>query len=496
MKTLLKDGLILTLDRNNIIYKCADLLINEDTIEQIGENLEQDNRIDKVINCKDKLIMPGLINSHLHSDENLFKGLFDNLPLEPWMLYSCPPLDYGPFDKRLIYLRTMLGAVEMLKNGVTCVQDDVSECPAATFDGYSSVFKAYKDIGMRANVALNINDREFCDKLPFARKIFPAELQRELAGSSKIEDLLSLYNEIINKFNGKDLMKVVVSTSAPQRCTDKYLMLAKELAEKYDLPMHTHILETKMQYVTGGEFYGKSIIKHIKEIGFISDRLTIIHSVWVDDEDIAIMGEAGVSVAHNPVSNLKLGSGIMPLRRLLDNKVNVVLGTDGVSSNDSQNMFEAMKYSALLHKVTNPDYNTWPNSGEALSMAISNAAKSLRRTDEIGVLEPGKKADIIVLDLKSTAFTPINDIKNHLVYCENGSSVEKVFVNGKLVVDDKKLLFINEQDILNEIESIMPEFKSRFEQTKIRSKVLFPYIDKIYRMCAEKMIAINRFSRN
>jgi len=206
------------------------------------------------------------------------------------------------------------------------------------------------------------------------------------------------------------------------------------------------------------------------------------------------MGEAGVSVAHNPISNLKLGSGIMPLRKLLNAGVNVTLGTDGTSSNDSQNMFEVMKFTALLHKVTNPKYQEWPSSDEVLKMATHNAAFSTRRTQEIGSLEKGKKADMIILNLKNPAFTPLHNIKNHLVYCENGRSVESVIIGGKLVMHNGKLLTVNEEEILGEIHDLMPDFKKKFQNTIKENERLFPYIDEIYWRCMKQNVGLNRFS--
>lgn len=494
MRTILKGGKVLTLNKDDLVLEVGDILINGEKIEEIAENIVPNESIEKIIDVKGKLLIPGLVNAHLHSDEKLFSGLLDNLPLELWMLYSCPPLAYGPFDDRLIYLRTMLAAIEMVKNGITCAQDDVSEVPVPTISGYNSVFKAYEDIGMRANVALNMNDKSYLDKLPYTREIIPLELQQKLNGFMAKEDLLEIYKETIRKWNGRSDLKVVISSSAPQRCTDGYLMQLDELSRLHDLPMHTHILETKTQVVTGNEFYGKSIIQHAHEIGFLSERLTIIHSIWVTDEDIEIMGDAGVSVAHNPISNLKLGSGIMPLRKLINAGVNVTLGTDGASSSDSLNIFEVMKSAALLHKVTNPEYKEWPTSNEVLRMATHNAAYSTRRMKEIGSLEKGKKADITILNLKSPAFTPLNDLKNHLVYCENGSSVDSVIIGGKFVLENGKLLTVNEEDILEEINELMPSFKEKYHNTVIENEKLFPYIDEIYWRCMKEDIGMNRFS--
>lgn len=481
MKIILKHAKIVTFNKKDEILEDADILIEGRKIAKIGYGLG--NEADKVIDCTGKLVMPGLINSHLHSDENMFRGLFDNLPLEPWMLYSCPPLSYGPFSERLIYLRTMVGAMEMVKRGITCIQDDASECPKGTIDGYNQIFSAYRDIGLKGNVALNMGNRAYMDKLPYTYEFIPEEMQKQLSVKGNPDEMIELYHEIIHRWNGREGMKVVYSTSAPQRCTDDYLLQALELAQEYDLPMHTHILETRMQRSTGPEFYGKSIVQHIRELGFLTDRLTIIHGVWMDEDDMAAIGEAGASVAHNPVSNLKLGSGIMPLRKMINNKVNVVLGTDGMSSNDGYSIFETMKFAALLQKVMDADYRTWLGAKDILDLAIKTPAKSLRRENEIGGLEEGKDADICIINLKTEAFVPLNDIYKHLVYCEDGSDVETVICAGRILMENRRLLNVNETALLDELQEMTKEFKERYEKTVKDNEVLLPYIHKIYEKC-------------
>lgn len=484
MRILLKHAKIVTFNEKDDILEEADLLVDGRKICRIGRGLKE--TADKVIDCTGKLVMPGLVNSHLHSDENMFRGLFDNLPLEPWMLYSCPPLSYGPFSERLIYLRTMLGAMEMVKKGITCIQDDASECPKGTVEGYDQVFRAYRDIGLKGNVALNMGDRAYMDKLPYTYETIPKELQGKLSSTGNPEEMLELYQEMIRRWNGKEGMKVVCSTSAPQRCTDGYLMQALKLALDHDLPMHTHILETRMQRSTGPEFYGKSIVQHIKDLGFLTDRLTIIHGVWMDEADMAAIGEAGASVAHNPVSNLKLGSGIMPLRKMIENKVNIVLGTDGMSSNDGYSMFETMKFAALLQKVVDADYRTWLSAKNILDLAIKTPAKSLRREAEIGGLEEGKDADICIINLKTEAFTPLNDIYKHLVYCEDGRDVETVIAAGKILMEDGKLLNVDENALLEELQAMTGEFKERYQKSVEENEVLLPYVHQIYEKCIDQ----------
>lgn len=482
---LLKNADILTMRKKGEYLKGHDVLIKDGKVEALLKGISEEGK--EIVDCSGKLLIPGIINAHLHSDENFFKGMFDNMPLEIWMLYSCPPLSYGPFSNEIIYLRTMLGALEMVKQGVTCVQDDVSQCPKGTVEGYDAVFRAYTDIGMKANVGLNMGNRKYMDKMPFTRAVFPKEFIKQLDAQPDMEENLALYKEIIQMWNGRAGHKVVMSTSAPQRCSDEYLMRAKGLAEEYDLPMHTHILESRIQYCTGDVFYGESIVKHANTIGFLSKRLSVIHGVWMDEEDMRLLHEAGATLIANPVSNLKLGSGIMPLIKMKESGVNIVLGTDGMSSNDGQNMFEAMKYAGLLQKITHPDYRRWLDSYSLLEMVYTNAAKSLMREEEIGTIEKGKAADIVIMDKENISFIPQNSIENHLVYCENGEAVEAVFCSGRKIYEKGTVLTVDEKAILGKINEKYEEFRERFKTTVKENKRLEEYLKIIYDKCAEEM---------
>ena len=498
MSLLIKNGYILTLDKQESVYTPGDVLIEGDRITQIGKKIESDD-IDCVIDATDKLVMPGLVVSHAHSDENLFKGAYDNLPLELWMLYSYTPLSYGPMAERLIYLRTLLSAMEMLKDGVTTVQDDVSEWPRVTIEGMNTVFQAYKDLGMRASITANLSDKTYQQKIPYLKDVLPANIIQALTNAPgwTADELLSICHTVIQNWHGHEgRLNFVVAPSGPQRCSDEFLIRLNELSLQYNLPIHTHVLETKTQMVTGHEYYGKSIVEHLHEIGLLHDRTTLIHAIWLTDQDIALMGEAKCTAVHNPASNLKLGSGIMPLRKLLDAGVNVCLGVDGMSSNDSQSIWEAMKLTALLHKISHPDYRFWPTSAEVLRMATYGGARSALLHNHIGILAEGYKADITIINLNTINFTPLNDVKNQLVYCEEGSSVDSVIVNGQLLVQHGRIRTIDEAEILRELRTYMQDFWKAFAEAKTWAERLFPYVDQVYRKIASTPSGVNRWAGN
>jgi 5-methylthioadenosine/S-adenosylhomocysteine deaminase len=228
------------------------------------------------------------------------------------------------------------------------------------------------------------------------------------------------------------------------------------------------------------------------ELGLLHPGITIAHSIWVTDDDIALMGDAGVSIVHNVISNQKLGAGIAPIRKLLKAGINVALGSDGICSNDTPRMFDVMHAAGLLHNVSTPDYRRWLTAHEVLHAATRGGARSALIEHDIGSLAPGKKADIVLLDTRTAPFTPLNDIRNHLVYCENGSSIDKVIVNGEIVLENDRLTRISEAALLDELRALMPEFQRMHKGVEEANRVFEPFFAAIHRHCNEQDIGIHR----
>jgi 5-methylthioadenosine/S-adenosylhomocysteine deaminase len=497
MSILIKNATIISMDgtRGAEPFR-GDIHIEHDRIKNIGTDLTTPPEA-TVIDGVDHLVTPGLVNAHLHSWEALFKGRYDNMPLELWMLYSYPILGCTPLETRLIYLRTMLVGMESLKNGVTCVVDDIIELPGQSMDALGAAFKAYEDLGIRANVSGHIINKPFTDTIPYVNEMLPKELLQRVNSTSppSTRDYIEFTREAVSRFQDTHgRLRYVIAPSGPQRCTDDLLVAAHKLAHEYGTPYHIHILETKTQAVTGREFYGKTLIRHMHDLGALSERTTIAHSIWVTDEDIALMGAARCSVAHNPISNQKLGAGIAPFRKLLDAGVNVALGTDGLSSNDTARMLDVMHVAAILHKVTSPDYKKWPTAAEILLAATVGGARSAMIHDQTGSLEIGKKADLVMFNTRSINFTPLNDLRNHVVYCENGASVATVIVNGEIVVQDGRLTRVDETATLDELRSYLPEFQKHHSEVEAINREFEPYFAKIHRRCCEQDVGINRYS--
>lgn len=474
----------------------TDVLVEGDRISAVGRDLPVPDGA-RVVPGQDRLMIPGLVNAHLHSWEAFFRGRYDNLPLELWMLLSYPILGLTPLSERLIRLRTMLVGIESLKGGVTCLVDDVIESPGQSLSQLEAVFGGYRELGIRANVSGNIVDKFFTDTIPYADEVLPRELLQQVRSTAPRDGLeyLEFSREALARFHGLDgLLRYVVAPSGPQRCTDELLVAADSLSKEFDTTLHIHVLETKVQAVTGREFYGRTLVGHLDALGVLTDRMTLAHGIWLTDQDIALLAAAGSSVAHNAISNQKLGAGIAPLRALLAAGVNVALGSDGLCSNDSARMFDVMKAAALLQKVTTPDYTQWPTAHEILWAATRGGARSARLTDEIGAIEPGRKADLVLLDMRTVNFTPLNDVRNHLVYCENGASIEQVMVNGSLVVDGGRCTTVDEQAVLAEIRELAPELLARHTEVERANAIFAPYFAAIHRRCCAQPLGINRYA--
>jgi 5-methylthioadenosine/S-adenosylhomocysteine deaminase len=496
-RTLIRGATILALDAAHGATPFAgDILIEGDRIAAIGPSLAVETGT-TVIDGHDRLVMPGLVNAHLHSGETFFKARYERMPLEVWLLYAYPLLAGPVIPLPLLRLRSLLVAMESLKSGVTTICDDFFDPPAHSLDRLGTVFAAYDEIGIRANVSSGVMNIPTLDSLPFAREIMPAETQRLLDFGPPISAgaYVDYCKSAFAALDGRaGRLRFMIAPSAPQRCTPDFMLACDELARAHGVPYHTHVLETKTQAVTGEVFNGKSLIRTMHELGLLHRGTTIAHGVWVSDADMALMGAAGCSVAHNAISNLKLGSGVAPVRRLIDAGVNVALGTDGLSSNDSARIFDVMRVAALMHSVTGPDYGRWVASDEILRAATINGARSALLDHVTGSLEPGKRADLLVLRLDAAAFVPRNDLVRHLVYCESGSSIESVMVNGEIVVRDGRLTRVDEAALLAEIRAEVPPYLAEQDEAERRARVLEPYFAEIHRRATARDIGLDRYA--
>lgn len=493
---LFRGATVLTMDLADRLLADTDVLVAGGRIEAIGQGLDipPDAR---VIDASHHLLMPGLINGHVHSPANFLKGALDDAPLEMFMLYEVPPLAASPESPRLCRLRTLLGAAEMLKLGVTSVHDDAFFNPVPTPETIDAVMQAYADIGMRASVSLDQPNVVEFDKYPFLKDLLPEDLRRHMedAPRQSDEELLALYDGFIERWHGAadGRLRCSVSCSAPQRVTVPYFKALTALSAKHDIPFIVHILETRLQRVFGQEKYGKSLVRYVHDLGLLDERKLVVHAVWIDDEDIALLAASGCTVAHNPISNLKLGSGVMPWRALHEAGVSICLGSDEAAVNDTANMWGVAKTAGLIHKITDPEWTNWPKAGEILHDLLAGGARGMGLSGTIGRIEPGYAADLVLLDLDTITFTPLNDIRRQLVFCETGSSVELTMVDGRIVYENGKLTTIDETQLRAEVREIMGEYRDVLEDSRIQADRLAPFYREMYRQTLRRPVGMNRW---
>jgi 5-methylthioadenosine/S-adenosylhomocysteine deaminase len=436
------------------------------------------------IDAGGKLALPGLINAHVHSPGNLMRGTLDSYPLEIFMLYEVPPLASGESAARLAYLRTALGAIEMLKLGITTVLDDAFFVPTVSPDTIDAVMSAYRDSGMRATLALDQQNIVEYDKQPFLAELLPSSLRRKMdeAPLQSADELMANYAHLVETWHGaaEGRLAAAVSCSAPHRVTVDYFKRLSALSRSRDLPFFVHVLETKTQRVFGAQKFGKSLVRYIDDLGLLDERMLVIHAIWVDDADIAILARSGCTVAHNPVCNMRLGSGTMPWRRLRNAGVPLALGTDEATVDDTHNLWLAAKAAGLVHNLTRDDWRDWPTAPEILETLYVGGARAARRPERLGVLAAGAAADFILLDTANPAYVPLNDLDRQLVYCETGASVRDVFVAGRQVVESGRLLSLNEGALYAEIAALAPKLSAEMATLRAQAAELEPYYRALY----------------
>jgi guanine deaminase len=273
----------------------------------------------------------------------------------------------------------------------------------------------------------------------------------------------------------RDEVRPAVAPTIPLHCSDEFMVACGALAREYGVGMHTHVGESKVQAVVGLRKYGKSLLAHMDSLGLVGPSFTVAHGIWLDDGDMQRLGDRGGSVAHNPAANMRLGSGLADMRRMLERKVNVGIGTDGANCSDNLNMYEAMRAASLVSKCRGPEWQRWITTNEVAQAATVGSAKALGFGDKIGRLAPGYKADVVFLDLDNINWIPLNDPTNALVHAEDGSAVHSVMVGGRMVVENRKLLNVDLAKLARDAENA----RERLEKLNRENKSLYDRLEPI-----------------
>ncbi|QBD83169.1 amidohydrolase [Ktedonosporobacter rubrisoli] len=441
--------------QTRLLYN-QDILVAGTRIQAVGPSGTLDCnpfRIERIISGEGLIAMAGLVNAHTHSLENMLKATSPSLPLELWLV----PLfvDTVKWSPRFVYLSALLGAIEMLKTGTTAVLDHLWTVAGVDPEYLNATMQAYNDVGIRAAVAPAIEDQDLVLEAGIRRGLaFPSHpFIDRFAHWPAIDAQVRALEQFIATWHNADdgRLRCLVGPSGIHWCSPALLQSCLELSERYQTGIHLHAVETELQAAIIHEMLGQGGIAYLDKMGVLKRGTSLAHAIWLDQGDLELLAGSATTVVHNPISNLRLGSGRFPLAEAFNHGVSVALGSDGSASNDTQNMFGVLKLTGLVHNQPDKDYKKWPHPDEILDAATHGGARALDMAAELGDIAPGKLADFVLLDMNAAPFLPLRDPYLHLVYCENGGSVNTVVVNGKVVVEQGLVTTVDEQEIHQEI---------------------------------------------
>lgn len=418
---LIKGGTLLTLTEHGIINP-GDIVVDGSRISYIGNSKKHDSKFDKVIDASNFFVMPGFVNTHTHLAMTLMRGVADDIPLQKWLKDAIFPIEakLKPDD---VYFGSMLGLIESIKSGVTTVAD--------FYFHMDSVARAVKEIGARANLGIGLASKFDMDTVK-----------------------LKLAEEFINRHNNTEEGRILASFAphAPYTCTLNFLKAISKRAKKMGVLVHTHLHETEKEITDFKKLHGKTPIQKLYEEGFFEAKVNAAHCVFMEDSDYKILKENNVGVALNPQSNLKLGSGIPDIPEMLKHKLLLGIGTDGAASNNNLSLLEDARLVSLLAKGISRNSELL-NAEELLKMATLQGARNIG-FDNLGLLKEGFLADIILIDKNSINLMPNTKPYSLVAYSMYPGDVDTVIINGKVVMQNKKLLTIDEGAIKKEVTKI------------------------------------------
>ncbi len=411
--------------------KKGSLLVENDKITNINDNIDS-NDADEVIDAEGKVLIPGLINTHTHLSMTLMRGLADDLPLDAWLNEYIWPVEAN-LDGEHCYAGALLACVEMIKSGTTCFND--------MYFFMDHVARAVDEAGLRGMLSHGMID-----------------LGDEEKRKKEFKETIRIIKKCHNTAEGR--VKVAFGPHAPYTCSTELLEGVRKEADKYGVKIHIHVGETRSEVDQILEGQGSRPFEYLEEIGLLGEDVIAAHAVWLSDDEMDIIKEREVKLSHNPASNMKLASGVSPVSKLLSKEICVSLGTDGAASNNNLDLLEEMKTAALLQKVNTMD-PTVLSAEKVFKMATINGAAALGLKDELGSVEVGKKADLVLVNMKAAHLTPMRHPISHLVYSANGGDVDTVICNGNILMQEKELMVLDEKEVMLQAEESSKNLLSR-----------------------------------
>jgi guanine deaminase len=474
----------------------ADVLIEGERIAAVAPALPRRPDVEE-IDATGYLVLPGLVNAHTHGHNNLLRGLAGRWTLED-LLNHGPAMNAGrtPDDH---YLSTALGAVEMLKTGCTAAYDLFMSVPFPAPEDMDAVVRAYDEVGLRVMLAPAVGDLRFWDTVPDLLPLLPPDLRRRVEEMRPpgTADLLRLGEDCIKRLHGAagGRVRLALAPTIPTLCTDEFLAGSARQAREHGVGIHTHLAESKVQVIAAMRRWGKTAVAKLAEVGMVGPGFVGAHGVWLTDDDIGRLADAGAAISHNPASNLRLGSGIAAVREMLDRGVTVALGCDGSMSSDNQNLFEAMRMAGLVGNVRFPHHTArWLEKLDVWRMATSSGARVVGLPGDLGAIEPGRLADLVLLRADSTYLSPRSDVLGSLVYVETGASVDTVLVGGRVVLRGGCVLTVDESKLRARAQDAADALRARNAPRFALAAALAPYIADACQAAAAAPYPVNRYA--
>lgn len=450
---ILTNAIVLTMDQEFNIYEPGALAVLGNSIVAVGleADILSEYSASQNFDCGQKVLMPGLVNAHTHVPMTLLRGLADDLRLDVWLMGYMMPVEREFVSPDFVQLGTKLACAEMIRSGVTCFAD--------MYYFEDDVAKATEEAGLRGVCGQSVMK-------------YPAP------DAKSYEESLAIARDFIIKWKDSDLIVPAVAPHAPYTCTAEILGASVKLATEFDVPLHTHLSETASEVENLRNEHGMPVVPYMKKNNLFEAKVIAAHCVHIDEGEIRTLQHANAGVAHNPSSNMKLASGVAPIKRMIELGLKVGIGTDGPASNNDLDMFEEMRLASFLAKVDTGDPTALP-AQTTLLMATRLGAEALHIGHLTGSLASGKRADFVLVDLSPLHNSPKfkrdpNNVYAQLVYAGKASDVTDVMVNGKWVMLDKKLTTLNEEELLkagNEYARKIDTFLIQREQSVLSKLV-------------------------
>lgn len=474
----------------------ADVLVEGDRIMTVGPAVNAPDGA-RVLDASGHVVLPGMGNAHTHAASHLARGRAGSWTLEDLLTHSAA--NYGFRTPEDEYISAAVGAIEMLKTGCTGAYDLYMAVPAITDEAFEAVVRAYTDVGLRVVLAPAVADVIFYQTVPGLADLLPADLRRtvEEMQPAPTKGLLGLTERAIRRWHGGagGRVRIGVAPTIPNQATDEFLDGCAALAREYGVGVHTHLAESKVQTVESHRRWGKSIVARLADHGILGPGFVGAHSIWLTDDDLRMLADAGAAIAHNPGSNLRLGCGIAPVREMLDRGLAVGLGTDGSVCADNQNLFEALRIASVISTIRFPHYTArWLDADTVWDLATRGTARVLGQADDLGAVAPRRKADLVLLRADSIFLRPLADPVKALVYAETGAAVDTVVVDGRVVVERGRVTTVDEDRIHARAQEAADRQRRQSAQAWALAERLAPYVAAACRSAVAAPLPINRFA--